>query len=84
MQNLYCTNEDLERVLSCNITSVVVLKRFLFSDIPTGKIPGSRHKGMEVFALCARLKERLADNWNLEHSAQLVALAKSRMAGVAQ
>jgi len=82
MQQLLCTNADLEKVLACNITSVVVLKRFLFADIPTGRIPGSRHKGMEVFALCARLKERLGGNWNLEHSAQLVALAKTRM-GVA-
>ena len=79
MQTLLCTNGDLEKILNCNITSVVVLKRFLFADIPTGRIPGSRCKGMDVFALCARLKERLGDNWNIEHSAQLVALAKTRM-----
>jgi len=79
---LCVTNDDLQTVLGCNITSAVVLKRFLFADIPTGKLPGSRHKGMDVYALCARLKERLADNWNLEHSAQLIALAKTRM-GVA-
>lgn len=82
MQNLFVTNDDLQTVLGCNITSVVVLKRFLFADIPTGRIPGSRFKGMEVFALCSRLKDRLGDNWNIEHSAQLVALAKNRM-GVA-
>ena len=81
MQNLYCTNADLEQVLGCNITSVVVLKRFLFADIPTGRIPGedARKKGMEVYALCQRLSERLKEKWTIEHSALLVAKAQARL-----
>ena len=75
-KKLLVSNSDIQKVLSCNITSVVVLKRFLFSDIETGAFERGNKKGMEVFALCARLKEKLGANWNIEHSAALVALAK--------
>jgi hypothetical protein len=81
MQNLFVHTDDVSSVLGCTTTTTVCLKRFLFADIPTGRIPGedARKKGMEVYALCQRLSDRLKEKWTIEHSALLVAKAQTRL-----
>ena len=75
----YVSNDMVAHVLSCGITTTVILKRYVFSRMDEAQIDVGTvrtKKGMDVFQLIENCRTRLLPTaFNDEMAAHLVALS---------